>query len=125
MAIALNHLRRDRRRFVAVAAAGIGLDLRRQMRKCADRTRQLADGDDLARPAHARHVARQLRIPQRELQSEGHRFGVHAVRAADHRCTSMLLGPRVDRLHQAVEAPQDQITGLAHLQCLRCIDDVR
>ena len=96
-----------------------------QMRERADRARQLADGDDLARPLDARHVARQLRVPQRQLQAERHRLGVHAVRAADHRRAAMLLRARPHRLHQAVQVLQDQIARLAHLQRLRGVDDVR
>ena len=42
-------------------------------------------GDDGPRPLQALEVALQLRVPQRQLQPERHRLGVHAVRAAHHR----------------------------------------
>ena len=45
VAIALNDLRRDRRRLEAERPADVGFDRRRQMRERADGARQLADGD--------------------------------------------------------------------------------
>ena len=124
VAVALNHLRSDRRRLEPEAAADVRFDRRRQVRKRADRARELADGHRLAGTAHPRHVSRQLRVPQRELQTERHRLRVNAVRAADHRRAAMLLGALPDRLHQAVETREDQVAGLAHLQRLGGVDDV-
>ncbi len=36
----------------------------------------------------------------------------------------MFLGTRMHRLHQAIETLQNQVTGLAHLQGLRRVDDI-
>ena len=47
--IALNDLRRDRRRLEPETPADIGFDRRRQVRERADRARQLADADRRAR----------------------------------------------------------------------------
>ena len=56
--VALNDLRRDGRRLETERPAGVGLDGRWQMRERADRSRQLADGDDRrARAACARRRA--------------------------------------------------------------------
>ena len=58
-----------------------------------DRARHLPDRHDRrARAQDAVEVALQLRVPQRQLEAEGHRLGVHAVRAADHRRPAVLLG---------------------------------
>ena len=94
------------------------------MRERADRSRQLADGDHIARAAHAHDVARQLRIPERELEAECHGLGVHAMGPADHRRQPMLLGAGVHGPHQALETLENQIAGFAHLQRLRGVDDV-
>jgi hypothetical protein len=90
----------------------------------SDGAGQLADGDDLARTADPLGVARQLGVPQRQLETEGHRLGVHAVRAPDHRGTPMLFGTAADSLLQGVEILQDEIARRAHLQRLGGVDDV-
>ena len=80
---------------------------------------------DVARARHAREVALQLGVPQRQLEAERHRLGVHAVRAADHRRPPMLLGARRGSPRSsAVDALQDQVARLAHLQRLRGVEDV-
>src|SRR6185436_11001143 len=98
MAIALDDLRRDRRRREAEPAADIAFNGRGQMRKGPDRARQLADADHLAGAPDAIDVAADLRVPERQFQAEGHRLGVDPVRAADHRRTTMLEGPVADRV---------------------------
>ena len=124
MAVALNHLGCNRRRLQAETAADVGLDRGRQVRKRADGARELADRYGLARAAHTGDVPRELREPERQLQAERHRLGMHAVRAADHRRPPMLVGALPDGLHQAVEPGQDQVAGVAHLQRLGGVDDV-
>ena len=66
-----------------------------------------------------------LRKPERELQAERHRLGVHAVGPADHRRAAVLQRPVPDRRRQPVEVRQDEIARFAHLQRLRGIDHVR
>ena len=94
------------------------------MREGADRSRQLADGNDLARVPHAHDVARQLRIPERELEAECHGLGVHAMGPADHRRQPMFIGAGVHGPHQPLETRENQVAGFAHLQRLRGVDDV-
>ena len=79
----------------------------------------------VARAPDALDVAADLRVPERQLQAERHRLGVHAVRPADHRRAPMLEGALADRLGQPVEILQDDVARLAHLQRLRGVDDVR
>src|SRR6266508_2602366 len=95
------------------------------MREGANRSRELADGNDLACALDSRDAAREFRIPERELEAEGHRLGMDAMRPTDHRCPPVLFRARSYRIHQAVEALQDQIARFAHLQRLRGVDDVR
>jgi len=91
----------------------------------AHRARQLADGDRLARPAHAGDVALDLRVPERQLQPEGRRLGVHAVRPPDHRGVPVLFGARADGRGERLEVLQDEVARLAHLEGERRVDDVR
>ena len=69
------------------------LDRRIEVRERAHRAGELAD-PNFARAADALDVARQLGVPERQLQTEGHRLGVDAVRAADHRRV-LVLAARV------------------------------
>ena len=123
--IALNHLRGDRHRREPEPIADRGFDRRRQVRECADGTRQLPDADHGAGAPHPLDVTANLGVPERELQAEGHRFGVHAVRAADHRRAAMLERAIANGPGERLQVFQDDVARLAHLQGLRSIDDVR
>ena len=124
--IALDHLRRHRGRLEPEPPADVGLDRRRQVREGADRAGELADADRRPGAAHALDVAAELGVPQRQLQAERHRLGVDAVGAADHRRRPVLdARGRARRRTSAVEVRQNHVAGLAHLQRLRGVDDVR
>ena len=90
----------------------------------ADRTRELADGYGVAGAAHPDDIPPELGMPQRELEAERHRLGMNAMGPADHGRAAMLVGTLPHRLRQPVEAGQDQIAGVAHLERLRGIDNV-
>ena len=124
MAIALNHLRGDGRGGKAEPAADVGFDRGVEVGERADGAGDLADGDGGTRLSHAAEVATELVVPQRQLEAERHRLGVHAVRAADHRGAAMLVRPRLHRVAQRAEQRQDEVGRLDHLQCLRRVDDV-
>ena len=123
--VALDDLRRHRRRLQAETLADPRLDRRIEVREHADRAGDLADADHLACPQHAVEIALQLGVPERQLHAERHRLGVHAVGAADHRRPPVLFGARPHRVEQLGEILDDQIAGLAHLQRLRGVEDVR
>jgi hypothetical protein len=125
VAVALDDLRRDRRRRQPEAAAHIGFDRRRQVREGADRARKLADADHLAGAPDAIDVAADLGVPKRQLQAKRHRLGVDAVRPADHRRAAMLERAVVDRFGEGREIGEHEIAGFPHLQRLRRIDHVR
>ena len=117
--------RRHRRRLQAEALADPGFDRRVEVREHADGAGNLADADDVPRAQDAVEIALQLRVPERQLHAERHRLRVNAVGAADHRRPPVLLGARPHRLQQLGEVLDDQIAGLAHLQRLRGVEDVR
>ena len=124
MSIALYHLRRDRRRLEAEPLAHARFDVGVEMRKRADGAGKLADRHDVARAQDAIEIALQLRVPQRQLEAERHRFGVNAVRPSDHRRAPVLFRTHAHGLHQAGDVLDDEVAGIAHLQRLRGVDDV-
>jgi hypothetical protein len=63
-------------------------------------------------------------VPERELQAEGHRLGMHTMRAAHHRRVPMLFGARTNGVEEAFDILEKQIGRLAHLNSLRGVDDV-
>ena len=80
VAIALDHLRRDRRRLEAEPAADVGLDRGRQVRERADRARQLADAIAVAR-ARAR-ARRRGRAPRTRAPASGRTSSARRARRA-------------------------------------------
>jgi hypothetical protein len=90
----------------------------------ANRTRKLSNRNDFTRAPNAFHVARQLRVPQRQLETKGHGLGVNAVGPADHRRPPMFLSPVAYNCFQLVEELEDEVAGVAHLQRLRRVDHI-
>ena len=90
----------------------------------ADRPGDLPDLHDLPGPLQPRPGPPELRVPQGELQPEGHRLGVHAVRPSDHRGVPMIAGPLGPRLDRPVEVGQYHPARLPHLQRQRRIEHV-
>ena len=83
MAVALEDLRRARSRLEPEPLAGDPLDLGIRGRVGADRARELADPHAFERPSDAGAVALEREGPAGELEAEGRRLGVDAVRAPD------------------------------------------
>ena len=68
------------------------------MRVGADSAGNLAHTDDRARALDALPIAAELRVPQRELQTECHRLGMHTMGATDHRRVAVLARAGANRL---------------------------
>src|SRR5262245_10189934 len=90
-----------------------------------DGPRELADRNRLARAAKTLDVARDLRIPEGQLQTQRDRFGVNAVRSPDHGCLAMFEGAISHGGSQLVEILEKQVAGLLHLEGLSGVDHIR
>ena len=125
MPVALEDLRRDRVGLEPESLAGDPLDLgiRRGVR--ADGAGELADAHPVERLRQSRAVPRELEGPARELEAEGRRLRVDAVRAPDAERVAVLAGARADSVQSAVEVFEQQPPGLLDLQCERRVDHVR
>ncbi len=106
VAVALEDLRRGRRRLEAQPLARDPLDLRVGRRVRADGPGELPDAKSLERALDADAVAVELERPARQLQAERRRLGVDAVRTPDRERVAVLLGARDDRIERACRAPR-------------------
>ena len=104
VAVAPDHLRGD----VLAAEAELGereiLDARIDVAVGADGARELADGDAFERTLDALAAAAQVVPPAEQLEPEGRRLGVHAVRAAHAGRAAVLERTREHGRERAVEA---------------------
>jgi len=123
--VALHHLRRGLRRAQSQCGADVFLHRRVDLRVRPDHARQLPHAHRFPRRPQPRPVAVQLERPQRELVAERGRFGVDAVRSSDAQGVAMLQRPPLHHGQQVFELGQEQVTGLAQLQCQRGIQHVR
>ncbi|GBC78241.1 hypothetical protein HRbin08_01728 [bacterium HR08] len=109
VAIARDDLRGDRLRSQSQAAADGLLHLGIEMGERADGARDLPHADLLASAPHALPIPLRLRVPQGELQAEGDRLGMDAMRASDHGRILEFEGATAQDLGQALQARQNQI----------------
>ena len=116
VAVALDDLGRHRLHAEAEVAADLVLELRLDMGEVADRPRQLADGDRLARPAQPLEVASGLDVPDGDLEAERGGLGVHPVGAADGQGVAVAQRERAQRLSQLLLAGQQQVGGVTELK---------
>src|SRR5438034_11589614 len=107
MAVALEDLCGGRRGLEPEALAREALELGIRRGVGADCARELADAHPLQRPRDALATARQLERPAGELEPEGGRLGMDAVRAPDLQRLAVLLGARRDGGEGSVEARHD------------------
>ena len=77
----------------------------------ADRAGDRAGGDFLARRDQPRPRPRKLGVGERELEAEGRRLGVDAVRAADGRRQLVLVGAALQRREQRVDVGDQDVAG--------------
>ena len=81
----------------------------------ADRTRDRAGRDFLAREHEALAGAGKFRVRKSKLQPEGDGFGMNAVGTADGRCHLVLEGAILERGEQLVDISDQQVRGAGEL----------
>ena len=122
--VALDDLRRDRLRLEPEPLAGDPLELRVGRRVRADRAGELPDAHRRRAPAQALAAAVELERPAGELEPEGGRLRVDAVRPADAERLPVLLGA-VGRPQPArVEPSSSKRAGVPELERECGVDDV-
>jgi hypothetical protein len=91
---------------------------------CAHGTRDRPHRGLGERPLEALRVAMSLEGEARELQAEGRRLGVDAVRAPDAERVAVLAGPLEQRGHQLARAREDPLAGRLELEGEPGVHDV-
>src|SRR5205823_521758 len=69
-------------------------------------------------------VAPELGPPARALEAEGDRLGVDAVRPPDHERVAVALGLHADGLPEAIDPGEQEVGGIAQLECEGRVDHV-
>ena len=123
--VALEDLRRARRRLEPEPLAGDPLDLRIGRRVGADGAGELADAHPLERARDAGAVALERERPAGELEPERRRLGVDAVRAPDRERVAVLLGAGDDGGERALDPFEHERARLADLERERGVEHVR
>ena len=124
MPVALDDLRRHRRRFEAEPRADARFDRGIEMGERPDGAGDLADRHHVARSKHPVQIALKLGVPQRELQAERHRLGMDAMRSANHRRQPMFLGATRTASRRPAMPLTIRSACLPHLQRLRRVHHV-
>ncbi len=115
MAVARDHLGRDRLDFEAELGRDMRLDCRIDIGEGADRARDGAGRDILAGGDQAVAVAREFGVEPGELEAEGGRLGVDAVTATDGQRHLVLEGPALEHGKQRVDIGEKDVGGLLQL----------
>src|SRR5690348_2967537 len=92
MAVALNDLRRHWRGAQTKLPADVLFEIRRNIGMRSDSARYFADPDVFSRILQPPSMAPQFVVPDRQLEAKCNRFGMHAMRTADHDRRTMLRG---------------------------------
>ena len=124
MPVALENLRRRGGRLQPEPLARDALEVGIGRRVRTDGARQLADAHAVERMRDAGARPVELERPARELDAEGRRLRVHAVRPPHLERAAVLLGAGRHDGECAVERGDDQRAGLADLERERGVDDV-
>ena len=125
VAVARDHLRRDRLGAEAQRAGDVFLDARIDVGEGADRARDRGGRDFLAGGMEPPAGAGEFGVGVGELQAEGRRLGVDAVAAPDGRGQLVLLGAAAKRGQQRVDVGQQDVGGADELHAEAGVEDVR
>ena len=109
VAVARDDLGRDRLDRQAHLLGHVFLDARVDIGEGADRARDGAGGDLPLRLDEAKLAALELRVGLGELEAEGRRLGMDAVRAADGRRHLVLEGAALEGGEKLVEIVEQEV----------------
>ena len=123
--VALQDLRRARSRLEAEPLAGDALHLGLGGRVRADGAGELADAQALDRAHEPLPVAIERERPAGELEAEGRRLGVDAVRATHADRLPVLLGADDDGAEGAIETLEHERARVLHRERERRVEHVR
>ena len=115
VAVARDHLRRDRLRGQAHRLGDMLLHARIDLRKGADRARDCAGRNFLAGDRKPFAGAAEFRVGKSEFQAERDRLGVNAMRAADGRRHLVLEGAFLQRRQHSVDISNQEVRGAGQL----------
>ena len=115
MAIARDHLRRNRLGFQVQFRRHISLDPRVDVGESADRAGNRAGRDLLARRDKPGAGPGKFRVGEGQLEAEGGGLGVDSVRAADGRRHLMFEGATLERREQRVDVGDEDVARAAEL----------
>ena len=124
VAVARDHLRRERIRLQAEPLACDPFHLGIEAGVAPDGAGELADAVRLERAHEPLPVAVELEGPACELPAERRRLGVNPVGAADADRAAVLLGLLHDRVDRAIQPGEDQLPGVLDLEREGRVDDV-
>jgi len=125
VAVALDDLGRDGVSLEPQPRAGDVFDLGGNVRVRSNRAGNLAHAHLLRCEEETLAIATQLIQPAGELEPKGGRLGVDAVGPPDHNRPTMGERQVLDLGQQLVDVADENLGGLAHLECQGGIDDVR
>src|SRR5215510_7811099 len=121
MAIALNHLRGNRRCFQPEACADLFLVLGIEMAEASNRSRELSHPHIFGRVLETGNIPLDLREPVGQLQSKGGRLSVYAMSTADGGRVLEFEGTALNDLPQFAQILENQLRRLFDLEGLCCI----
>ena len=125
MAVARDHLGRDRLGLQAQFRRDIRLDPRIDVGEGADRAGNRASRNLLARRDKPGAGAGELGMGDGELEAEGGRLGVDSVRAADRRRHLVLEGAALERREQRVDVGDEDVARAPELHGEAGVEHVR
>ncbi len=99
-------------------------DFRRHVGEGADRARDCAGRNPVARGGEALAIARELGMGLRELEPEGRRLRVDTVASPDGRREFVLERPTLEHREKLVEVLEEEVRGLFQLHGKRGVEHV-
>jgi hypothetical protein len=124
MPVALNDLRRRRSSLQLQHRHHFFFDIRREMSKCTDCSRQFSDPHRLRGFFKTSLLSRDLIVKERELQAERRGLGVNTVSPSDDDCVFEFVRPFLQHRQQTIEIFEDNGRCIADLKRHRRVEHI-